>query len=700
MQTGHYTIWKILNYPNLDQLIVPELQRDYVWSEEDVLDFLESLKEGLDNTEDVPYLGFIYAYYHKDSSYQYYLIDGQQRMTTIFLLLLACNRRLEKKLPPYLMKAGKLKLDYKVRQATHDFLKDLVMQPAEPGNIKQQLWYHNDYENDVTIQSMIRNYSAINTWLTDFDQERLSSFLKLVETVVGLSYFDVENGRQGEELYIYMNSRGRQLEPNETLKAKFLSLTHNTDEKFYWGKRWEVWQDFFWKHRGINPDADLGFNEFLKRVQLINMSALNRSNDAISSFATGRSTQKLESDLLPKSLQEIDAYFDAHRFLVESDKIQQFLNKYESSFSFLMTPIAERRQVYYLRTLPLLALVARTNLRDEETLIRFVRFFYNVARKQNVGKDISNQLPIAIKLILEYTNRVSADFDVADFENYQAGRTVLVDGEEVLKFGIYKNPPKNLSRTEIEKEFWAAEDHEIFRGEITFLLSNSYHEGDEDFNFENFKKDWLSFQTMFPAKGSNKRAIIRTLLFYGNTWTDHTPHYYDNYKCDNWSEVVRNNSGKYLIRLISDMHDKEISFLDRIFEENVKNYFVNNSITTIESLKSQSGLFNQVKILTAIDYYTNNKLWNGSYHIAEEVRYSFGVYGDFPFFKDERLIYNVPKYISDGMHGRVINIMNNVLQNDVILNDTLAKILNVANATIDSHLTLPEHETALRGTIS
>jgi uncharacterized protein with ParB-like and HNH nuclease domain len=364
------------------------------------------LREGLKENEDVPYLGFIYAYSHKDFPYKYFLIDGQQRITTIFLILLACHRKLEKKLPAYLIKGDTLKLDYKVRQATHDFLKDLVTHIYEIGDddkIESHLWYHNDYKNDVTIQNIISNYYSINQWLNELNLEELNQFLKLVEVQVEVSYFDVDNGRQGEELYIYLNSRGRQLEPNETLKAKFLSRIKDTDEKLDWGKKWEVWQDFFWKYRGNNPDADFGFNEFLRRIQLINMCGLNRTSDEISGFATGRSDLKLDINLLPKSLDEIDDYFDAYKFLVESDSVINFFKKHENSNYLVTTPIPERRQVYYLRTLPVLALLGKTKLRDEASIIRFLRFFYNVARKLNVGKDIATQLPISIKLILEYT---------------------------------------------------------------------------------------------------------------------------------------------------------------------------------------------------------------------------------------------------------------------------------------------------------
>ena len=148
MKTGRYSILDILDFQNLEQFVIPEIQRDYVWSKSDVIDILNSIKDGFEN-KDIPYLGFIYAYNDKDYVYKYFLIDGQQRITTIFLLLIAIYYKLEKDFPEHLIKNEKLKLDYKVRQATHDFLQNFVNflnsnKGLELNSkiISEQIWYH------------------------------------------------------------------------------------------------------------------------------------------------------------------------------------------------------------------------------------------------------------------------------------------------------------------------------------------------------------------------------------------------------------------------------------------------------------------------------------------------------------------------------------------------------------------------------
>lgn len=70
MRTQKYTVASLFSDRELEQFVIPEIQRDYVWSTLDVADLLEYIREGFDGSEaDVPYLGFIYAYGDRDFVY-------------------------------------------------------------------------------------------------------------------------------------------------------------------------------------------------------------------------------------------------------------------------------------------------------------------------------------------------------------------------------------------------------------------------------------------------------------------------------------------------------------------------------------------------------------------------------------------------------------------------------------------------------
>ena len=307
MKTGKYTLREFFSDRDLNTIIIPEIQRDYVWGKEQINKFLESIVVDFKVYEDPDKLkkiqcdpgdedvklefekyykrnylssniGFIYAYSDSDYPGSYFLIDGQQRFTTIFLtlLVLAANgdNNVMTKFKRTYMNEGNPKLDYRVREASHVFLYKLVQVIGEARNelsskwIKQQSWYLQDYDNDATISSIIANIDVIKSFLKekgyiDDGSNVKEDFWEYVENYLEFWYFDTNISEQGEELYIYMNARGEFPQDNENLKADLIERLNNDRDKKMYGTQWEVWQDLFWKNNGKNANADNGFNEFL-----------------------------------------------------------------------------------------------------------------------------------------------------------------------------------------------------------------------------------------------------------------------------------------------------------------------------------------------------------------------------------------------------------------------------------------------------
>ena len=206
MKTGKYTLREFFSDRDLNTIIVPEIQRDYVWGKEQIMKFLESIIDDFEefknpkklksiqcdpNDKDVQLefekyykknylssnIGFIYAYSDSDYPGSYFLIDGQQRFTTIFLtlLVLAANGDDEqlKKFNRVFLNEEKPKLDYRVREASHIFLYKLVQtiglsrKRLSSKWIKEQSWYLQDYDNDATISSIVKNIDVVSGFLKE-----------------------------------------------------------------------------------------------------------------------------------------------------------------------------------------------------------------------------------------------------------------------------------------------------------------------------------------------------------------------------------------------------------------------------------------------------------------------------------------------------------------------------------------------------
>ena len=295
MKAGKYNIKELFSNKNIEAVVVPEIQRDYVWGTEQVEGLLKSIFEDycifektnekinitikedrfLEKTlteyyKTIKYntsIGFIYAYSDFEYPNKYFLIDGQQRLTTIYLLLVVIaseDEDFRNKFSKLYFKNGKSFIEYRVREASLLFLNQSIAHTIEKKDTKleEQYWYYSFYKNDKTIQSIINNLNTIKNFLSE-NVQSISSFKEYVLNHVQFWYFDTNISEQGEELYIYMNARGERMQSNENLKAELLANVISQDDKDQWGIKWEEWQNDFWLIRGKHENSDDVFNEFV-----------------------------------------------------------------------------------------------------------------------------------------------------------------------------------------------------------------------------------------------------------------------------------------------------------------------------------------------------------------------------------------------------------------------------------------------------
>lgn len=513
-------------------VIIPEIQREYVWGENEIvlkrfiLDLNKSFKEDeqninscfttlkgeinkieneVDNKLEEAFnkyksdrfinIGFLYSYkpnyyFENQTEEDLYLIDGQQRFTTLFLILFYLalkENKIEifKSLFRFDEEKGFCCFDYRVRKLTHNFIIDLLRNLDDSDNlqnkeienyIENKTWFLKEYNEDKTIQSML---DALK--ITENEISKEMTFDWLINKVT-FWHFKTEVTNQGEELYITMNSRGEPLRDNENIKAQlFDSIPNNKKE---WGKEWERWQDFFWKNKPVNlNNTDYMFDEFLKCIALIQICVNNQENEE-----DYKSNNNLK-EIFIKNVKEI---FDTDK--IDLNKISNYFNSFENLMNnttkiknkYLKTDWIKLKLIDYFILLPVLYFISVKESKDLDNhcLNRIIRFFYNLSRIENISKSPQSATISAIKAIDKLLKKESQDVaDLITIENIS--KSILTD-EEGRKLLLYKNPPKGINREDLEKAFSEAEDQAHFNGQIISLLDISYE--NEDFRFDNFKK--------------------------------------------------------------------------------------------------------------------------------------------------------------------------------------------------------------------
>lgn len=289
----NYTLSAIFSGDN-EKVVIPDLQRDYCWGNEDVNlvgPFIDSLL-GLDKTQDLT-MGLIYGYFDEICPNHLQLCDGQQRLTTLFLTLGVLNRITDGRYAELLMSQYELKDDdnepyllYSIRESSLYFISDLVIHYFLQTEAKDKElnciddivscpWYLNSYKTDPTISSII---TAINTIEDKLCGKPHDVLVELGDFIVGSSkdkphldflYYDMKDRHNGEETFVVINTTGEPLTANQNLKPIIIQHYSNTVEHIE--DKWEEMETWFWRHRDKSDKthtSDEGMSEFLRCARL------------------------------------------------------------------------------------------------------------------------------------------------------------------------------------------------------------------------------------------------------------------------------------------------------------------------------------------------------------------------------------------------------------------------------------------------
>lgn len=586
MRAGKYSFKEFFVNRYVEQVVVPEIQRDYVWGKTQLEGFLSSLVADFNSysssilpditevlSEPDPLLqkdfenfyrkrnysaniGFIYAYCDDQYPGRYFLIDGQQRVTSIYILLLVLASRINgaDTFRKHYCLAGKPKLDYRVRSATSSFLANatdlLLEQPSE--SITDQSWLIDDYRNDVSIKSMLNNIDFFQKYL---DKKSLSdeAFFEYLQDYTEFWYFDTNISEQGENLYIYLNARGEQVQYNENIKADLLSRLNNDTEKNKWGKIWEEWQDFFWKKRSAhvrgnnNLNADKGFNSFVDCITGLKLY-LADDDRFIKNNKSGNTSWEKPPIASILTLEEIRSYMNAMRFI--DDQQSHFSSEYK--YSDWLNDFKETIWTV-LNTSNTDWFVDHTSPNIFSTETRNMSFMWGILHWVNSALNSSFNKDETFRQLrhfyLRFNNNIRSVSQVKQsVANLLNGKIINQnnDSEEYKKEYWLQAIPE-ADRKVYESLLWKIEDHPINLDGSDVGARNITHL----VNFENQPsiselsalRD--SFYECFPLDVSNDKELQSLLLHYGDYWRRVSPLYYENYEFHNWKYIVRDENGYF-----------------------------------------------------------------------------------------------------------------------------------------------------------
>ena len=497
--------------------VVPEIQREYVWgnktSKNDYVlrQFLIDLNDKVSNGE--TNIGFLYSY---KSGEEHYLIDGQQRYTTLILLLHYITVKEnanshEDYVSMYRIDKNISAFSYRVRSQTDSFLKNLLMSSAITSKmIKQQKWYKSIYEDDFTIHSMMDALDVIDEiWNT---LPNLSS--QTILNNIFFWYFDVDKTSQGEELYITMNSRGEKLTDSEQIKPRLLNKITNVIEKESFGKKWDNWEEFFFRDKIRNgkpiEKIDSAMNNLIRLVlDIITLKEHSRINPIE------------DANLI--ELEDIERYMNAIISLSELSD-----GKYCEEIMRLYGDSEKDGNYCVLKALLTEVLKGQTNSDEYERVYQTIS--NHVTRNKIKNLDF-------LQFLKEYIDYSGTFYDFILTSNAEVANKVF-NGHELEKIAICSE----FNDIDKEKALWTEQSSDFWKGEMKSLITWSKING--NFSFERFKHIRANFHKLFKNKFDRedwtsdkvRQALIASRL----------PNYpidgrFGHYR-DEWKEIFIQNS--------------------------------------------------------------------------------------------------------------------------------------------------------------
>ena len=572
LKTGEtYRLQDLFSKDN--KIIIPDLQRDYCWGttqnpdgENLVRAFLSNLMENMD--EDLN-LGLLYGYEAPLGHIQ--LCDGQQRITTLFLLLGMLNKRTNGSVRRYLISDTEENddwepyLQYAIRESSLYFLSDLTRYffikdyELEVSALKQQSWYFKDYDLDPSIQSMIAAMEIIEKEISDID---CFDFEKFVLEKLSFLYYDMGDRTKGEETFVVINTTGEPLSATENLKP--LLLSRQSHEKIdMCAEAWEIWEKFFWENRNNNDTSDNGLKEFFRWIMLLSLDPHDEEFKKIQKDGT----YKFDLNI---SFDTINRYFEIVSKRLFSDVNALFENNKE----WLSPDINGNTQNVWFKVLPVIQYIYRFPDAEYNDVWRVRMFFWNLEKISNVQKAINDVLPEAIRIIEELPDKDICS--VLQIEN--VSKTLLSD-EVKLKLQILSG---NNQREAIEKAFWKEEEHIIWSGEIMPMIQWSTIEN--VFDFELFKSYSEKFTKVFHDNlrytelDITRRALLtRELKDYPRIFKGYTNWSFA-YDCIDWHTLIFDNVNQFKVFFdkldINDIYRAQFEMIKNNPESNNYDEFV------------------------------------------------------------------------------------------------------------------------------
>ncbi|GAA9235741.1 DUF262 and DUF1524 domain-containing protein [Helicobacter pylori] len=306
MEADATTLLKFMKDTQKNQLVIPIYQRLYSWEKEQCEQLWDDIiKIGGNDKMNEHFIGSIlYARVDDTHSSPLLIIDGQQRLTTITLLLTALRDHWSDKRKEieddYLInsdKDGNKKFRLILSESDKDTLLSLIdkdrRKPSEPSS------------------KIVENFKLFEEWIRK-NTNQLETIFKGLEklTIVWISL-----GKKDDPQLVFesMNSKGIELTQTDLIRNYIVMETEIEKQESFYNKYWRAMEEDFKQNKKW-------FDRFVRHYLTIKTREIPNINKVYVALKDYRQKEEIEIEDLLKDLQKYCGYFCQIVFKKETDK--------------------------------------------------------------------------------------------------------------------------------------------------------------------------------------------------------------------------------------------------------------------------------------------------------------------------------------------------------------------------------------------
>jgi hypothetical protein len=315
------SLWSLLKEY---KVVIPIIQRDYAQGRKTNKiplireRFLNALRLTVKSSDAPLELDFIYGYINtiqnESSEITKYFVplDGQQRLTTLFLLhwyIAAKENKLD------LAESILARFSYQTRHSSRVFCEQIVkfvpndfVKPISETIINEP-WFFTNWKSDPTINSMLTMLDSIQEKfqpLNDVWPKLTSETPKIIFHLLPMEKLGLP-----DDLYIKMNSRGKELTDFEYFKSRFSEILNTHDAEIFNNNIDQEWSDLFWGIYKNNEAVDIAKsvdNAFLRFFKFITDILISKHNIE---FHKHNDNYSLHEEVYKNQSENIDFLFSS-----------------------------------------------------------------------------------------------------------------------------------------------------------------------------------------------------------------------------------------------------------------------------------------------------------------------------------------------------------------------------------------------------